>query len=213
MYRLLYRMRQSEMMILLLLFTILLLLVNYYPAVTLWDSAFIVFIQSKLNAMPVSIPLLPDCRLYTIMIILPLITGCVYFFRKNLYFNILLLCSTPLTAFILNCIVKNIVKRERPPIELHLGVNPESYGFVSSHSLVTFCLYGIVIFFIRKYSKNKILKNFITVVSVLWILFAGFSRIWIGVHYPTDVLGAYILGSILLLCYINIFYKLGAGKE
>lgn len=201
------------MMILLLLFTILLLLVNYYPAVTLWDSAFIVFIQSKLNVMPVSIPLLPDCRLYTIMIILPLITGCVYFFRKNLYFNILLLCSTPLTAFILNCIVKNIVKRERPPIELHLGVHPESYGFVSSHSLVTFCLYGIVIFFTQKYLKNEILKNSTTAISVLWILFVGLSRIWLGVHYPTDVLGAYILGGIMLLCYINIFYKLGAGKE
>ena len=201
------------MMILLLLFTILLLLVNYYPAVTLWDSAFIVFIQSKLNVMPVSIPLLPDCRLYTIMIILPLITGCVYFFRKNLYFNILLLCSTPLTAFILNCIVKNIVKRERPPIELHLGVHPESYGFVSSHSLVTFCLYGIVIFFTQKYLKNEILKNSTTAISVLWILFVGLSRIWLGVHYPTDVLGAYILGGIMLLCYIKLFYKSEAKKN
>ena len=196
-----------------IMFSILILIVNFYPAVTLWDSAFIVFVQTKLSGLPVGIPLLPDCKLYTIMIILPIVAGCAYFFKKKSYFNIPLLCFTPFVAFVLNCIIKHLVQRARPPYELQLFIHPDSYSFVSSHSLVTFCLYGMVIFFVREYCKNVVLKNIITAVSVLWILFAGFSRIWLGVHYPTDVLGAYILGSILLLGCIKIFYSLGVVKK
>ena len=59
--------------------------------------------------------------------------------------------------------------------------------------------------------KNKILKITGIVFSVLWIILLGFSRIWLGVHNPTDVVGAYLLGSVLLILYIKLIKILG-GK-
>ena len=82
-------------------------------------------------------------------------------------------------------------------------INPDSFSFVSSHSLVTFCLWGMGVWYLYKYCKNKRCKIFGVIVAAFWILFVGLSRIWIGVHNPTDVLGAYILGLLLVSVYIT----------
>ena len=79
--------------------------------------------------------------------------------------------------------------------------------YVSSHSLVTICLWGMVIYFINKHCKNQALKIAGILFSILWILFVGVSRVWLGVHHLTDVIGAYLLGLFLLSCYIKLFKK------
>ena len=149
--------------------------------------------------------MLPDCILYTAMIVLPLVGFGVFFVKKRLWVDLILFCSVPLVTFLLNCIIKPIIKRERPPLELQITtIHPDSFSYVSSHSLVTICLWGMVIWYINKFCENKYLKNFLISIAILWILFVGLSRIWLGVHNPTDVFGAYILGCFLLSCYIKI---------
>ena len=118
--------------------------------------------------------------------------------------DLIFLFSIPLITFLLNCIIKPLIKRPRPPIELQItGIHPDSYSYVSSHSLVTFCLWGMVIFYLYKYSKNQTFKISGTMIALIWILFVGLSRVWLGVHNPTDVLGAYILGLFLLSIYVK----------
>ena len=182
------------------------------PIIDLWDKAFILHLQSVLKNLPLWIPLLPDCKLYSIMIALPLIVGSICFFKKREYKSIIFLCSIPLVTFLLNCIIKPLVHRARPPFEMQLAIHPQSFSYVSSHSLVTLCLWGMVIYFISKYCKNKALKVLGIMISILWILFVGISRIWLGVHNPTDVIGAYLLGVFLLSIYIKIFQR-GADNE
>ena len=189
---------------LLILFIILTALIISCPIITQWDRSIIIFVQQKLSFLPLWIPMLPDCILYTAMIILPLVGFGIFFVKKRLWIDLICIYSIPLITFLLNCIIKPIIKRERPPIELQITtIHPDSFSYVSSHSLVTICLWGIVIWYINKFCKYKKLKISLILIGISWIIFVGFSRIWLGVHNPTDVLGAYVLGSFLLCLYIT----------
>lgn len=177
------------------------------PIIDLWDRVFILHLQEMLKHIPLWIALLADCKLYSIMIALPLIIGSILFFKRKEYKLIFYFSSIPLVTFLLNCIIKPLVHRTRPPYEMQIAIHPESFSYVSSHSLVTVCLWGMVIYFVNKYCKNRVLKISGIVFSIFWILFVGTSRVWLGVHHPTDVIGAYLLGLFLLSCYIKLFEK------
>lgn len=202
----------KKSLLLLAIFIIFSIIVETCPIIDLWDKAFILHLQSVLKNLPLWIPLLPDCKLYTIMIALPLIVGSILFFKKREYKSIIFLCSIPLVTFLLNCIIKPLVHRQRPPFEMQLVIHPHSFSYVSSHSLVTICLWGMVIYFIHKYCKNKVWRYVCIILSIIWILFVGISRIWLGVHNPTDVIGAYLLGLFLLSIYTKLFSK-GVDNE
>ena len=197
----------KKIILLIIAFLIFTILINFCPVITLWDKSFIISIQNLMKNIPVIFALLPDCILYSIMIALPLITGGIYFIINKNRINFIILCTLPLAPFLLNCIIKPLLHRQRPPMELQLSIHPHSFSYVSSHSLVTFCLWGGVIYFLNRYCKNKYLKFTGILFSILWILYVGISRIWLGVHHPSDVLGAYILGSIIVLFYIKLFEK------
>lgn len=197
----------KKSLLLLAIFIIFTIIVETCPIIDLWDKDFILHLQEMLKNFPLWVPLLPDCKLYSVMIALPLVVGSVWFFKRKEYKSIIFLCSIPLGTFLLNCVVKPLVHRARPPYETQLVVHPHSFSYVSSHSLVTFCLWGMVIYLIYKYCKNKVLKILGIAISVLWILFVGISRVWLGVHNPTDVIGAYILGLFLLSIYTKLFCR------
>lgn len=106
---------------------------------------------------------------------------------------------------ILNQVVKHIMRRDRPDV-LRL-VNESGYSFPSGHSMVSMALYGIIIYLIYKNVKNKYLKiTFITLLSLLIVLI-GLSRVYVGVHYVSDVLGGFILGLVYLIIYIGLYNK------
>lgn len=195
--------KMKKIFVLLFLFLILLILINSCPVITQWDRSLIVFVQQKLSHLLLVIPMLPDCIMYSIMIGIPLIGFGIFFIKKNLYADLICIFSVPLVTFLLNCVIKPIVKRPRPPMELQItSIHPDSFSFVSSHSLVTICLWGMVVWYLHKYCADKRLKLLGSIIAISWILFVGLSRIWIGVHNPTDVLGAYILGLLLISLYI-----------
>ena len=194
----------KKVIVLLILFVILTAFVVFCPVVTQWDKSIILFLQDKLAFLPVEIFMLPDCVLYSAMIAIPIIGLGGYFVRKKLYWDTAFICLVPLITYILNYVFKRIIRRPRPPFELQItNIHPDSFSFVSSHSLVTICLWGMVIWYLYKYCNNKLWRLIGISISVLWILFVGLSRIVIGVHNPTDVLCAYILGLLLLSLYIK----------
>lgn len=196
---------------LIILFIIYAIVVNTCPVVTQWDRSVIIALQDSLKGLPLWIPSLMDTEIYASLIVIPIIVGAVYFFKKYLLIDLVLFSSAPLVAYIFNHIFKMIVHRPRPPLELQIVVQPGNYSFVSSHTFITCSLWGLVIYYLLKYCKNKILKYTGITIGILWMGFVGFSRIWLGVHNPTDVLGGYFLAVILLLIYINLI-KLIGGK-
>ncbi len=189
--------------IIIILFALYTAAICKIPAVTKWDTAVIVFIQQRMSLLPDWLSFINSQKLYYTMIYLPLAAGVIYFAIKKMYADIVILAASPYIAYGFNTVFKNIISRPRPPIELQTGIHTNTYSYVSSHTIITMCLWGMIIFYVNKYCKNKILKTIITLFSITWILLLGFSRVLTGVHNPTDVIGAYILGAIFLIFYIK----------
>ena len=113
---------------------------------------------------------------------------------------------------LINQVIKHIVRRPRPNV-LRL-VEEDGYSFPSGHSMVSMAFYGIIIYLVYKNVSNKYLKWILIILLSLLILSIGFSRIYVGVHYFTDVPGGFLLGLAYLIIYINIYNKrIGKNEE
>lgn len=106
---------------------------------------------------------------------------------------------------ILNQLLKRILQRPRPT-EYRI-IEETGYSFPSGHSMVSMAFYGYLIYLTYKYVKNKYLKwSVITILGVL-IISIGISRIYLGVHYTSDVLGGFLLSISYLVIYISAVNK------
>ena len=110
------------------------------------------------------------------------------------------------TITILNVLLKGILQRPRP-IEYRI-INESGYSFPSGHSMVSMAFYGYFIvddlYKITKYIKNKYLKyTLITILSAL-IIIIGTSRIYLGVHYTSDVIAGFLISISYLVVYTSL---------
>lgn len=102
----------------------------------------------------------------------------------------------------LNQALKRIVQRPRPT-EYRL-IEENGYSFPSGHSMVSAAFYGFFIYLIFKNVKNKYIKwGSITLLSILIILI-GTSRIYLGVHYTSDVLAGFVISISYLVIFTSI---------
>lgn len=114
----------------------------------------------------------------------------------------LLIGTNLIVITILNQIFKFILQRPRPT-ENRI-INENGYSFPSGHSMISMAFYGFLIYLIYKYVKNKKIKYIsITLISVL-IIFIGISRIYLGVHYTSDVLAGFLFSISYLIIYVLI---------
>lgn len=105
-----------------------------------------------------------------------------------------------LTIIVLNLFLKNVFVRERP-FDLML-IEETGYSFPSGHSMVSFAFYGYIIYLIYKGYLRTNHKVISTIFISILILLVGCSRIYLGVHYTSDVLGSFILSALYLIFYI-----------
>jgi len=126
-----------------------------------------------------------------------LISIGVKYRRKFLIILLFIILAATLADQLSVHLFKNIFHRLRPCHEPHLeglvrlvdGKCGGLYGFVSSHATNSFNVALLSLLFIR--------KRWFTVMIVLWALTVGYSRIYLGVHYPGDVICGSILGAII----------------
>lgn len=106
---------------------------------------------------------------------------------------------------ILNQLLKRILQRPRP--EEFRIIKESGYSFPSGHSMISMAFYGFLIYLIYKNVKNKYLKwSLITVLGIL-IISIGVSRIYLGVHYTSDVVAGFLIAISYLIIYISIVNK------
>ena len=115
------------------------------------------------------------------------------------------------TAFLLNVGLKYFIARPRPGINLRL-VEAYSYSFPSGHSMSAMAFYGFLVYLVFKYTKSKRRKALAFIVLVGLVIAIGISRIYLGVHYATDVMAGFVVGlSWLMICIMAIrsieFYR------
>ncbi|MBS3147206.1 phosphatase PAP2 family protein [Candidatus Woesearchaeota archaeon] len=107
---------------------------------------------------------------------------------------------------ILNPIIKNIAGRSRPNSGLiKILEEKTSMSFPSGHAMGAIIFYGFLIYLIWKLPFKH--KKIIIPLLLLFILLVGISRIYLGAHWPTDVLAGYVIGFIWLICGIFIYSK------
>lgn len=120
--------------------------------------------------------------------------------RKHEYYKSKLLILSSLGSWILNFILKQIFHRTRP-LDFIL-VKQGGLSYPSGHSMVTMSMYLTIAFLLsRKYEKRK---GLIYVLAMIFILLMGVSRMYLGVHWPTDIIGGYIGGYLFFSLYINL---------
>jgi len=116
-----------------------------------------------------------------------------------------------LLALSSNVILKKIINRSRPELE-HL-VSVETLSYPSGHAMTAMAFYGFLIYLFYRFKINSFLKFTIITLLIFLILSIGISRIYLGVHFPTDIVGGYIAGFIwVILCalmftFIKIYRK------
>lgn len=113
-------------------------------------------------------------------------------------------------AGVLNQIAKIIFQRTRPTIE-HL-VLQDGYSFPSGHSMASLICYGGIVFLIFHLTQKNWIRWTACLFAILLIIMVGISRIYLGVHFPSDVLGGFCLaGSWLSLT--TAFYSMKLKKK
>lgn len=96
------------------------------------------------------------------------------------------------SGFYFNLVLKEIYMRPRP--DLMPLAQELTYSFPSGHSMNSILFYSLISYFIFRNSRNKKIEKAATIISAFLILGIGFSRIYLGVHYPSDVLAGFIAG-------------------
>ena len=108
--------------------------------------------------------------------------------------------------------LKHFVLRARPDASLHL-VTQGRYSFPSGHSVTSIVFYGLMLYLIQKHCKNEKLKTVLSWICGILAVVIGPSRIYVGVHWPTDVLAGWCLGGGILIIAILILEKIYVKKE
>ena len=125
--------------------------------------------------------------------------------------TIILLISIKNKKIGLSILLKRILQRPRPT-EYRI-IEETGYSFPSGHSMISMAFYGYLIYLIYKYVENKYVKwILISLLSVL-ICLIGVSRIYLGVHYTSDVLGGFLISISYLVIYISAVNKFLVEKR
>ena len=126
-------------------------------------------------------------------------------FIKNKKISIAIFINL-LLAVLLNIFVKEIFQRERPLADNWL-TSEIGYSFPSGHSTVSMAFYGFLIYLIYTKLNNKFKWPLIILLSII-ILFIGISRIYLGVHYLSDVLAGFLFSIIYLIIFIYFYNRI-----
>ncbi len=129
--------------------------------------------------------------------ILGLIVVGIFIYQKHKRAVVLFLIGMA-GELLLDTLLKLFFKRARPEAFFGYAL-PSSYSFPSGHALGSLCFFGILAWLVTARIKNKIGKTLIWLTAIFLILSIGISRIYLGVHYPSDVLAGFSTGLFWVL--------------
>lgn len=102
-----------------------------------------------------------------------------------------------------NLVLKRFINRSRPTIE-HLVI-VESLSYPSGHAMAAMSFYGFLMYLFYKMKMNAFIKYLGMILIAILILSIGLSRIYLGVHYPSDIIAGFIAGIIWVVFCILVF--------
>jgi len=139
-----------------------------------------------------------------ITIILILLVLFIYQRKRNKTKEIATFSGISFISFIVMLTLKALFKRERPNIMQLIEIT--GFSFPSGHAYFSMLIYGYLAYLIYQEKNKKYRKRKIAILIIL-ISLIGISRIYLGVHYLTDIIFGYSLGLLSLLIFICIKEK------
>lgn len=193
--------------ILLLLFIIWLVFIEDPRQIDLQIHEFFVpFISSTTTAFMKAITFLGNHKFLIPANLLLIAVLLVYKKRKQA----LLVTIVALSSLGIMSILKNLFQRNRPENPLVEGIT--NYSFPSGHAFMSVVFFGLLLYLISDFIKIRWLRMLLTGMLIVLLLLIGVSRIYLNVHYPTDVIAGWLLGCSLLILFIAMFNKLYKEK-
>lgn len=187
-------------------FVVSLLMAVGFGLVALWisdkkilrfDSTIISFVQGWESS-----PLTAVMKFFSfigsapVVIVLAVLIMLFLFLVLKHRLELILFVTVVLGADILNRILKNLFHRARPTI--HPIVTEKGFSFPSGHSMEAFAFYGVLAFLLWRHIPTRTGRGLLLLFSGIMILAIGISRIYLGVHYPSDVVGGYLASGFWL---------------
>lgn len=117
----------------------------------------------------------------------------VYLRRKR---AALVFVLTMLGGFVLDSTLKLAFHRARPPASFFGTPTPDSYSFPSGHALFSVCFFGMLALLVSVRMRSRPGRVTIWLCAALLAGSIGFSRIYLGVHYPVDVMAGFAVGAV-----------------
>lgn len=129
-------------------------------------------------------------------VVIILLVFLVYLLAARRYVLAAGIAIIPSLAGLLITLLKSIYHRQRPAHELLIT---PGYSFPSGHAFSSVVIYGLLGYVVWQcFSRHRWQRVLIVIVVVLLVLATGFARVYLGVHYPSDVVGGWIAGSAVL---------------
>lgn len=126
----------------------------------------------------------------------------IYTFVKKEYYISKILLANILGSWVFNYILKAIIQRTRP-FDYAL-VKQGGLSFPSGHSMVTMSMYLAIAYLLSRNVDNVIKKRNIYIIASTIIILMGISRMYLGVHWPTDIIGGYVIGYLFFSSTIKL---------
>lgn len=140
---------------------------------------------------------------YTIAIFSIILLLLLMFHKKD-YIKSKVFISSMALGVILSQGLKYIIQKPRPIDQLIIETG---YSFPSGHVTLSFVFFGMLIYLFKDEIKNKFLRYSFIAINILLILLIGISRIYLNVHYFSDVIAGFVLGLICIFGAIKFFKK------
>ena len=130
----------------------------------------------------------------------------------GLHWESVMVLVASLSSGVTNQLIKNFIQRPRPPIDIvDVFAVLDSYSFPSGHVMFYTIVFGFTWYLVYTLLKPSLLRSVLLGILGVFILFVGVSRIYLGQHWASDVLGAYLLGSVMLTGVV-FFYQWGKQR-
>ena len=198
--------RQIIATILIVLFLILLVLVSSKGVLGI-DKAAINFVLSIRNDFLTNFfKIITKLCNGTYLLIITAILLIIFRDRKE---SILIPINLGVSV-LLNQVFKSIIRRPRPEYKL---IKQGGYSFPSGHAMLAVAFYGLLLYLVNRHVKKKALRIILSTLLIILMILIGFSRIYLGVHYLSDVIAGYSLGIIYLVIFIEIVNRKKGNDE
>ena len=171
------------------------LLVMYMPGMREIDMEMLKATRKFLGQFPSYIPLAVTDFGRANWMLWPQITAYSILISHKKYLKTFLYLFFTQASFAITGLLKNFVCRERPTAAT-------TFSFPSGHALTTMCFYGIGLYLILKYVHNTFWRWFFGITFSLFIFLVAISRMWLNVHFLTDVIAGLFVGFLLVNLFI-----------